>query len=50
MVSVTARFDVRVTDTDLIKGMVNKVQNGTYAKMIIEHLEKISHDLEELCA
>jgi len=49
MVSVTARFNVAVTGTDLIKGMAKKVQNDTYAKMIIQYLSGGIHDLEELC-
>ena len=50
VVAVLAKYDVVKSDTDVIKIMAKKVQNFTFANLIIMHLS--SHnpdDLEALC-
>ena len=51
VLSVTSRFDVTWSDTNLIKIMAKKVTSSTYASKIIDHLKSTSADnFEELCS
>ena len=47
--SVTAKYEIQKSERDCIKLLAKKVQNPMYAKMIIDHLEGTSHDLEKIC-
>ncbi len=51
IVAVTSRYEVKKTDTDLIKIMLTKVTSVMFAAMILDHMENPneSDDLEELC-
>ena len=49
VIAVTARYDVPVSETDLIKKLVKRVDNAVYAKVIIDHLNGVTKDLDELC-
>ena len=50
-VEVLAKFDVGKTDTDLIKLLAKKVGDPTFAKLIIDHLNKdpVHHDIQTIC-
>ena len=37
VIGVTARYDVPVSKTDLIKNLAKRVDNAVYAKLIIDH-------------
>lgn len=48
--AVLAKYNVQKSETEVIKVMAKKVQNSTFAKTIIEHLNSADDDnLEELC-
>ena len=51
VVSVLARYNLKMSETDLIKFLAERIKDNSYAKMIIDHLKqpKINHSLEELC-
>ena len=50
IISVTARFDVSVSETELIKIMANEVTSATYTTLIMNHLNAaMADDFEELC-
>lgn len=47
---VLAKYDVAMSDTELIKIMASKVQSQTYVQMIIKHLETTPpHDFDAVC-
>ena len=47
---MTARFDVAITETELIEILAKQVTSSTYVSMIVNHLKaKTADDLEELC-
>ena len=47
---MTARFDISVSETELIKMLANKVTSLTYVSMIVNHLKAATADnLEDLC-
>ena len=52
VVGVTSRYEVKKSDTELIKIMSTKVNSATFAAMILAHMEDTTNpdDLEELCS
>ena len=50
MVAITSKYEVK-TETDLIKYLVEKISDATYAAMIISHLSKSpnTHNFEKIC-
>lgn len=51
VVGAMARYDVNLTETDLIEHLSEKVREVSLARMVIEHLNKpkTNHSLEDLC-
>ena len=51
VVAVCARYEVKKSQTDLVKLLAKKVTSSVYAKMIIDHLHQGStqHSLEQIC-
>ena len=49
VIGVTARYDVPVSKTDLIKNLAKRVDNAVYAKLIIDHLNGANKSLDALC-
>ena len=49
VVSVCARFDIQMTETDLVKLLAKKQLSASCAKMVLDHLKGGTHDLDELC-
>ena len=49
VLSVMAKYKIQKTEAECIELLAKKVQNPTYAKMIIDHLEGMSHNLEKIC-
>ena len=51
VVRAMARYDVNLTETDLIKHLSEKVRDVSLARMVIEYLNKpkTNHSLEDLC-
>ena len=52
VVAVCARYEVKKSQTDLVKLLAKRVTSSVYAKMIIDHLNQGSthHSLERICA
>ena len=51
VVSVMARYNVKLNDTELIKIMANKVISVTYTTKVMDHLQSSSaNNLEKLCS
>ncbi len=51
IVGVTSNYEVKKTDTELIKIMLTKVNSTMFEVMILTYIEDITNadDLEELC-
>ena len=49
VIAVTARYDVPVSEKDLVKKLAKRVDNAVYAKVIINHLDGATKDLDVLC-
>ena len=50
VMSVTERYDVSISETELIEIMATQVNNLSYVDMIVNHLKaSTADDLEELC-
>ena len=51
VVSVMARYDIKMNDIELIKIMANKVTSATYVTKVMDHLQSSSaNNLEKLCS
>ena len=46
VVSVTSRYDIPKTETELVKLLAGKETNTLYAKMIMDHLNGGNHSLD----
>ena len=49
VIGVIARYDVPISETDLIKNLAKWVDNAVYAMLIIDHLGGANQSLDLLC-